>query len=108
MTAAEQHYSCMDVLHIKSSIGSEAHCDCGVLLEVWSTGGLIHADEPLPRGEQFTVSYEGGQVDAEVVRYEQDEFGCYIEFAVRQPWFPDSYHPQYLQAQPETQFAHAS
>ena len=93
----QQHFFCMDVLHIKAAKGSGAHCDCGVLLEIWPSGGILQSDEPLAKGERFTVSFDDGQVEAEAQGYEQDEFGYYIKFAVGEPWFPESYHPQYLQ-----------
>jgi hypothetical protein len=107
MTNAEPHFFCMDVLHIESAAASQPLTD-GVLLEIWPSGGVIQADEPLQAGEKFTVAFEGGQVEAEVESYQQDAFGYYIQFAVSKPWFPDVYQPYYLKAPIQTHLAHAS
>ena len=92
----EQQFYCLDVVHIQTSPASRLECDCGVLLEIWHSGGVIHADEPMAKGQKFTISVDGRQVEAEVQGSQQDEYGFYLAFKVNAPWFPESYQPPYL------------
>jgi hypothetical protein len=65
-------------------------------LEIWPLGGVIQADEPLEKGEKFMIHLAKAEIEAEVQDHEEDIYGSYIRFAVRSPWFPESYQPSYL------------
>ena len=92
----EQQFYCLDVVHIQTSRASRLECDCGVLLEIWRSGGVIHSDEPMAKGQRFKILVDGRQVEAEVQSFQQDEYGFYVAFKVNAPWFPESYQPPYL------------
>lgn len=92
----EQRFYCLDLLPIQTFPANQLECVCGILLEIWPSGGVIHADEPMVRGQKFTISVNGSQVEAEIESSQQDDYGFYLAFKVREPWFPESYRPPYL------------
>ena len=93
----EERFSCLDVLPISWTTASGAQQRvCGTLLEVWSSGGIIHTYEPIAKGETFRIGVHGTQLEARVEKYERDEYGCYLEFRLAGPWFPANYEPPYL------------
>jgi hypothetical protein len=92
----EQQFYCLDCLPIQTFPASQLECVCGILLEIWPSGGLIHADEPMVKGQKFTISVNGSQVEAEIESSQQDGYGSYLAFKVSKPWFPESYQPPYL------------
>jgi hypothetical protein len=87
----------LDVLPISwtSNSGAEERV-CGTLLEVWPSGGVIQTEEPIAKGETFKIGVNGTQLEARVENYEQDEYGCYLQFGLAEPWFPENYQPAYL------------
>jgi hypothetical protein len=93
----EERFSCLDVLPISWTSGSGAEQRvCGTLLEVWSCGGVIQIDEPIAKGETFTISVHGAELEARVESYDHDEYGWYLKFGLTDPWFPGNYQPAYL------------
>ena len=92
----EQQFYCLDLLPIRTFRANQLECNCGILLEIWPSGGVLHADEPMVKGQKFTISVNGSQVEAEIESSQQDGYGFYLEFKVREPWFPESYQPPYL------------
>ena len=95
----EQHFNCLDVLRIGAAGNSQPWCECGILLEIWPSGGVLQSDKPLVTGEKFQIHLDAGEIEAEVQNYEEDVYGYYIRFAVHDPWFPESYQPSYLNPQ---------
>lgn len=93
---AEQQFYCLDLLPIQTFPATQLECVCGILLEIWPSGGVIHADEPMAKGQKFIISVNGSQVEAEIESSEQDGYGFYLAFKVSDPWFPESYQPPYL------------
>jgi hypothetical protein len=91
----DERFWCLDALSISWTGGTEQRV-CGTLLEVWSSGGVIQTEEPIAKGETFTISLHGAQLEARVEKYERDEYGCYLEFRLAGPWFPANYEPPYL------------
>jgi len=91
-----ERFYCLDLLPIQTFPVNQLECVCGILLEIWPSGGVIHADEPMVKGQKFTISVKGGPVEAEVESSEQDGYGFYLAFKVKEPWFPGSYQPPYL------------
>jgi len=87
------------MLRIGAAGGSQLWCECGILLEIWPSGGVLQSDKPLVTGEKFLIHLDAGEIEAEVQNYEEDVYGCYIRFAVHDPWFPESYQPSYLNPQ---------
>jgi len=92
----EQHFNCLDMLRIRTAASARRECVCGILLEIWPSGGIIQADKPLEKGEKFTIALAKAEIEAEVQDHEEDIYGSYIRFAVSSPWFPESYQPSYL------------
>ena len=84
------------MLRIRTAGSARRECECGILLEVWPSGGIIQADKPLEKGEKFTINLAKAEIEAEVQDHEEDIYGSYIRFAVSSPWFPESYQPSYL------------
>jgi hypothetical protein len=87
------------MLHIRTAGSARPECECGILLEIWPSGGVIQADEPLEKGEKFMIQLDKVDVEAEVQDHKEDIYGSYIRFAVNSPWFPDSYQPSYLKSE---------
>ena len=75
------------------SILGQRKSSCGILLEVWRTGGLLHVDDSIPPGTVISMMVAGQEMTAEVEGYETDEFGCYLTLKVHEPWFPLRYNP---------------
>ena len=92
----EQQFYCLDLLPIQTLPANQLECICGTLLEIWPSGGVIHADEPMVTGQKFIISVNGSQVEAEIESCQQDRYGFYLAFKVSEPWFPESYQPPYL------------
>ena len=100
----EEHFACMDVLPIHWATGNSGALSildqrqsvCGILLEVWRSGGLLHVDEPIASGTVISLLVGGEEIKAEVEGYETDEFGCYLRLKVNEPWFPLRYQPPEL------------
>ena len=87
------------MLHIRTATSSRRECECGILLEIWRSGGVIQADKPLEKGEKFLIDLAKAEIEAEVQDHEEDLYGSYIRFAVSSPWFPESYQPSYLNSE---------
>ncbi len=92
----EQHFNCLDMLRIGTAGDRQPPCGCGVLLEIWQSGGVLQSDTPLETSEKFLIHLDGAAIEAEVQDCEEDIYGYYIRFAVNDPWFPESYRPSYL------------
>jgi hypothetical protein len=92
----DQHFNCLEMLRIRTTADLPLQCACGILLEIWQSGGVLQTDKPLGKGEKFMIYLDGGQIEAEVQGYEEDTYGCYIRFEVHDPWFPASFQPSYL------------
>lgn len=95
----ESHFNCLDMLHIRTADSASKQCACGVLLEIWPSGGVIQADQPLEKGEKFMIRLPKAEIEAEVQGHEEDIYGSYIQFAVSSPWFPEFYQPSYLHSE---------
>ena len=95
----EQHFKCLDMLHIATAGNREQQCECGILLEIWPLGGVLQLDTPLEESEKFFINLHGEQVEAEVQNCEEDMYGYNVRFAVSDPWFPESYQPSYLSSE---------
>ena len=95
----EQHFNCLDMLRICAAGSGQPWCECGILLEIWPSGGVLQSDKPLVTGEKFQIHLNAAEIEAEVQNYEEDGYGYYIRFAVQDPWFPESYQPSYLNPQ---------
>ena len=87
------------MLRIGAAGSSQPWCECGILLEIWPSGGVLQSDKPLVTGEKFLIHLDAGEIEAEVQNYEDDVYGRYIRFAVHDPWFPKPYQPSYLNPQ---------
>lgn len=101
----DTHHSCMDVVPVSWSASSDGsplslmerqQTACGILLEIWHSGGVLHVDEPIPRGTLVSLTVGGQHFRAEVQDYETDEFGCYLRLKTSEPWFPMRYQPSEL------------
>ena len=99
MKTVEQYFNCLDMLCIRTAGNRGPQCECGILLEIWPSGGVIQLDSPLEKSEKFLIHLGGAEVEAEVQICEEDIYGYYIRFAVNDPWFPASYQPSYLNSE---------
>jgi hypothetical protein len=84
------------MLHIRASGDRQLACSCAILLEIWPSGGMLQTEKPLTKAEKFLIQLDNGEIEAEVQGCEEDIYGCYIRFAVDNPWFPASFQPSYL------------
>ena len=96
----EDRYACLDMLPIswESLTAATNRCQCAILLEIWSSGGLLQTGMAIPEGSVLTISAPGGSVHAHVSYCEQDDYGFLVHVAVDSPedWFPAAYQPAYL------------
>jgi hypothetical protein len=98
MTTVEQHFNCLDTLRIRAAGNRQPQCECGILLEIWASGGLLQSDRAFEKSEKILIHLDGTEVEAEVQSCEEDIFGYYIRFSVDDPWFPESYQPILLKS----------
>jgi hypothetical protein len=96
-------YECLDMFPIKwlpagiEDPGSE----CGILLEIWRTGGLVHSSVSIPEDSWVELAPTGRTIQAQVTCCEQDDhYGFLVRVSVSpnqyDNWFPESYCPPYL------------
>src|ERR1700730_12125217 len=96
MKTVEQHFNCLDMLCVGTAGTRRPQCECGILLEIWTSGGVLHSDTALEKSEKLLIHLDGAEVQAEVLNCEEDLYGYYIRFAVHDPWFPNLNIPSYL------------
>ena len=97
MSSKQVHFTCLDLLRFTwRPAPGKSEGGCGTLLEVWSSGGVLHTDDPIPKRTPFKIFAGDLEIDAKVSGSEHDEFGYYIRFAVSSRWFPSAYRPAYL------------
>jgi len=99
-TNSDLHYKCYDIFPINWPATSidDQRSDCGILLEIWRTGGLVHSGIPIPEG-LIELAPQGYAIQGQVVSCEPDEhYGFLVQVSVdpNDNWFPDSYCPVYL------------
>jgi len=80
--------------------GSEGlpQSECGILLEIEPSGGLLQTSVAIPEGCDVTLTNPQGQVHGHVISCQQDDYGYTVDFTVvdREPgWYPE-YVPPYL------------
>jgi len=95
-TFVERHFNCLEMVHIRTTRVGQLPCVCAILLEIWPSGGVVQTDKPLVKGEKFMIQLDGGEIEVEVQDCETDIYGCYIRFAIDNPWLPISFQPSYL------------
>jgi hypothetical protein len=98
------HYKCYDMFPIKwPPVRIEDPCsDCGILLEIWRAGGLVHSGMPIPEDSLIELVPRGRAIRAQVTSCEPDDhYGFLVQVSVNPNqcgnWFPESYSPAYLQ-----------
>jgi len=107
MTAAsalahiDTRYECLDLfpIHWGSSETMGGNSDSGILLEIWTTGGLVQTSVPIPEGSRVDLELPAGTIQALVTGCEQDDYGFLVALLIhrnqRDAWFP-GYCPPYL------------
>ena len=102
-------HECLDIFPLKWPItGTKDECsDCGILLEIWRTGGLFQTGVPIPVGSRVEFALTGRTVQGQVTGCVQDEYGFLVHVSVHQNdnWFPQSYCPPYLRCVAEEHLA---
>jgi hypothetical protein len=92
-----EHTKCLDLFQVASPPGTGKSCDCAILLEVWSAGGLLQTNLAIPEGTVITIPSIGNGIQAKVVSCQRDDFGFMVEIAVCDPrWFPAGYTPPHV------------
>jgi hypothetical protein len=94
---AEEHFQCLDLLHVKESAGvlhDVAHC--AILLEFWRSGALLHTSEAIPAGTQLEISFEAGFAAAQVDSCTQEEFGYIVAISIDTGEAWSAYCPPYV------------
>jgi hypothetical protein len=99
LTVSEaQHQLCLDMLKVtwRNNLGN-LMSDCAILLEIWSTGGLVQVTTAIQPGSKLEIKTKSTTTQASVISCERDEFGFVVRFASEgaQNWFPNSYRPPY-------------
>lgn len=96
------HVSCLDMLRVESVVGagSQFH-DCAILLEIWSSGGLLQTTIAIPEHTRIYLPSVSGGIEAEVECCAQDAYGFLVQIATpARGWFPDSYTPSLMLSKP--------
>ena len=98
LSSKGQRFLCLDLLTASFESSPPMQTEA-ILVEVWSSGGLLHTDRPAAPDCKFRLSGSAlGRIDAKAVGCVKDENGYVVEFAVAegQVWFPAAYRPPYL------------
>lgn len=68
------------------------------LEEIWTSGAILEAEEPVAEGAEIEIRCESVLFDARIVQVEPHEFGWRfeVEFSPRTPWNPLRFQPQHL------------
>jgi hypothetical protein len=105
----DTRHECLDMFPLKWSVtGTKEECsDCGILLEIWRTGGLVQTGVPIPVGSRVEFALTGRTVQGQATVCIQDEYGFLVQVSVHQSdhWFPQSYCPPYLRCVAEEHLA---
>jgi hypothetical protein len=101
------HYECLDAFPVTwTPTGvEEQRFDCGILFEIWETGGMLQASVPIPQSTLVELTPAGRVISATVTRCEQETSGYLISFSTNESqydqWFPQSYCPPNLHCDKE-------
>jgi hypothetical protein len=90
---------CLDVMKVSWS-GTQGlrQSDCGILLEIESSGGLLQTTVAIPGGSEMTLDNGLGLVHGKVTSCEQDDYGFNVNFIVIDrgvDWYPE-YVPAFI------------
>ena len=98
VSCPEEHFLCLDLLQVTWELPAAKSSECGILLEIWRSGGLLQTSAAIPEGSVLTMPAAGGLVHAEVRSCTQDDHGFLVQIRVdpTDGWFPTVYHPPYL------------
>jgi hypothetical protein len=68
------------------------------LAEIWKTGAVLEAEEPLEEGSAVEIHCENVFFAGRIVRVELHEFGWRFEvkFSPMTPWDPEQFQPRHL------------
>jgi len=68
------------------------------LEEIWATGAVVEAEEPVEKGSRAEIRTEGAFFAGDVTEVERHEFGWRIrlEFSPMTPWRPEEFRPGHL------------
>jgi hypothetical protein len=93
-----EHTKCLDLFQVASYPGTgKPFCDCAILLEVWSEGGLLQTNVAMSEGTVISIPFIGNGIEAKVVSCQRDDFGFIVEISVCDPqWFPGGYTPPHV------------
>ena len=96
------HYECLDVFQViwTPAEVEEKSLECGILLEIWETGGILQTSVPILEGAFVELTPGDHAISATVTCCDQEIFGYLISFSVNDgqgdQWFPQSYCPPNL------------
>src|ERR1700690_3539899 len=90
---------CLDMMKV-SWMGTDGFkkSECGIILEIEPTGGLVQTTVAIPTSLQITLDTGQGLVQGHVTSCEEDAYGYIVNFAVNdqtENWFPE-YIPPFL------------
>lgn len=88
-------YLCSDLLKIRGPGGWRGFAN---LEEIWNTGAILEAEEPIPAGQKLLLRNAAGKIWGEVVKVEAHEFGFRVELAFFRcrNWTPEVFRPRHL------------
>jgi len=99
----DPHYRCLDLFPVKgTAAGMEARSsEDGILVEVWSKGGLLHISLPVAVGSLLEFAPVGHTLQGLVTCCRPDEvYGFIVTVSISQDqrgrWFPENYCPPQL------------
>ena len=104
---ADGHYECLDAFPVTWTPAGveEQSIDCGILFEIWETGGMLQASVPIPQGTLVELTPASRVINATITRCEQETSGYLVGFSIddsqRDQWFPQSYCPPNLHCDKE-------
>jgi len=94
-----QRQFCLDMLKV-SWVGTDGSkkTDCGIILEIEPTGGLVQTTAAIPCSSEITLDTGLGLVQGHVTNCEEDAYGFVVNFVIDdrlKNWFPE-YVPPFL------------
>jgi hypothetical protein len=79
-------YDCIDMFPVEwPTAGIEGHrSECGILLEIWRTGGLVQTSVPIPKGSWVELAPTDRAIQAHVIGCEKDDYRFLVVVPVGQ------------------------
>jgi hypothetical protein len=94
-----ERFPCLDMICVTWESGrGEPSSDCAILVEIWSSGALLHTEAAIPADAVVSMAAPSGPVSAKVDSCMPEDYGFLVEVRIdsSERWFPHFYQPSHL------------